>query len=79
LLPLFHRSIHSEPKCVFGPETDGTTGPRTSDLGASRPDGWIAEGSPELMPRTCTTRAAAPDILAWGCKHEPGVLTMERL
>ena len=72
MFPLFHRSIHSELKC------DGTTGARTSDHVASRPDGWIAEAA-ELMLRTCATRAAAPDILAWVRKHGPRVLTIERL
>jgi hypothetical protein len=57
----------------------GRSQAQTSGHAASRPGGWIAEGSPELMPRTCATRAAAPDILAWVRDHEPGVLTIERV
>jgi hypothetical protein len=36
---------------------------------ASRPDSWIAEDSPKLMPRICTSRAAAADRLAYASKQ----------
>jgi hypothetical protein len=73
------RSVRRDCGLHWSENTLASHGRKTSEHMASRPDGWIAEGSPELMPRTCATRAAAPDILAWVCKHEPGVLTNERL